>query len=187
MQQKLALFERAAEVVFELKTGHGLRPHGFVENREPCLAVVFRTIHRRVGVAQNVFRRLIFAAPQGNADAGADEDLVAAKLERGRQTGQESLCRQRRVARSAQAVEQNREFVAAQPGDGLLPPQVGNRVGAAHAALESPRDRDQKLVTDLMTEAVIDILEPVEVEEQNREQIGGIAQRAAGRPSPAGP
>ena len=56
------------------------------------------------------------------------------------------------------AVEQDRELVAAEPGDGVRRP---------HGRLEPARDRDQQLVSHLVAERVVDELEAVEVQEQD--------------------
>ena len=65
---------------------------------------------------------------------------------------------QRRLVRVGHAVEQDRELVAAEPGDGVRRP---------HGRLEPPRDRDQQPVSRLVAERVVDELEAVEVEEED--------------------
>jgi hypothetical protein len=56
--------------------------------------------------------------------------------------------------------QQDRELVAAQTGHGI---------GRADAGPEPFRDQTQQLVTCGVPEAVVDILEPVEVDEQHRQ------------------
>ena len=60
------------------------------------------------------------------------------------------------------------ELVAAQPCQ---------RVAGAEQPLEAPRDLDQHLVSGGVTEGVVDELEAVEVEVDDREALGGAASR----------
>ena len=60
----------------------------------------------------------------------------------------------------AERVQQNREFVAAEPGEHVALPQ---------ARLEPARHGDQQLVADQVAEAVVDDLEAIEVEIEHRE------------------
>ena len=60
----------------------------------------------------------------------------------------------------AEAVQQNGEFVAAEPRQ---------RISRAQARLEPPRHRGQQLVADQVAEAVVDELETIEVEIQHGE------------------
>jgi hypothetical protein len=55
--------------------------------------------------------------------------------------------------------QQNPEFVAADPR---------HQVALAHAAHQKARDLDQRLVARLVAAAVVDQLEPVDVDEQHR-------------------
>jgi hypothetical protein len=76
-------------------------------------------------------------------------------------------CQRTSVGRLAHVVdvfEQDRELVAAQPGDS---------VAGAQVRFEPPRDAHQKLVADHVPERVVDHLEAVEVEEEQRERPSG--------------
>jgi len=75
-----------------------------------------------------------------------------------------------RLAGVAQVLEQHGELVAAEAGDG---------VGRADAGAEPAGDGDEELVADLVAEAVVDDLEPVEVEEEDadgRRRLAGAGQ-----------
>ena len=82
-------------------------------------------------------------------------------------------------ASSLEPVQENRELVAAEPGQ---------RVALAQARLEPARRRDQQLVADQVAEAVVDDLEAIEIEVEDRE---ASCRRAASlnsssrRPSPS--
>ncbi len=66
------------------------------------------------------------------------------------------------VVEGGQPGEEHRELVAAEPGDEVLGP--GDPV-------ETVPDLDQELVTDVVAQPVVDVLEAVEVHEQE----GGVA------------
>ena len=67
----------------------------------------------------------------------------------------------------AEPVEEDREFVAAEPGQ---------RVAVAQARLEPARGGDQQLVADQVAEAVVDDLEAVEIEVEHGERRARAAQ-----------
>ena len=75
-----------------------------------------------------------------------------------------------RVAGVADVVHQDRELVAAEPR---------HRVAGPHAPLDAPGDGPEQLVADAVAEAVVDDLEPVEVDEQHREAVLGAPLGAA--------
>ena len=58
--------------------------------------------------------------------------------------------------------QQDREFVASDPGDGI---------GVAHALVESDRDLDEELVPGIVAEGVVDSLESVEVDVKEEDQV----------------
>src|ERR1700722_1880421 len=66
----------------------------------------------------------------------------------------------------AEIVEEDGELVAAEAGDHVAFPQ---------ARFQPLSDRHQEGVADQMSETVVDELEPVEIEKQDREDIFGMA------------
>ena len=77
----------------------------------------------------------------------------------------------------AELVQENRELVAAQPGE---------RVSLPQARLEAARHRGEQLVADQVAETVVDDLEAVEVEIQHREPAaaGPCLDRVEATPEP---
>ena len=67
----------------------------------------------------------------------------------------------------AQPVQQDRELVAA---------EAGQRVALTQARLEPARRRDQQLVADQVAEAVVDDLEAIEIEIEDRERVADAPQ-----------
>ena len=70
----------------------------------------------------------------------------------------------RGVLRLLQAFERDDEFVAAQPRE---------RVAFADAVLHPVGHFLQQQIADLVAERVVDVLEPVEVDEQQRQRLAG--------------
>ena len=75
----------------------------------------------------------------------------------------------------AEPVQQNRELVAAQPGE---------RVALPQARLEPARHRDQQLVADQVAEAVVDDLEAIEIEIEHREPAAAAPLLELVEPAP---
>jgi len=94
-----------------------------------------------------------------DSDAGRDEVLAARQHERPRERCRDPLGGVDRVALRDDVLEQDPELVATEPRHG---------VAAAQCVLQTRCGRRQQLIADMMTEAVVDELEVVEVEEQDR-------------------
>ena len=160
VQDELAPLDRAAQLVLQRSSRHRVGVHRGVEDSWRAVPARLRAVHRRVGVAQHVFRAGVAAPgvarcrcwrwrrprcpcrPNGTASA-----IWIALRDPGRLPG------------VADVLEQHGELVAAEPRDG---------VAGAQAGLEPPRDRHQQLVARGVAEAVVDDLEAVEVEEERR-------------------
>ncbi len=63
------------------------------------------------------------------------------------------------------APDDDREFLAAEPGDEIAGP---------HAALRQRSEQPEDVVADRMTETVVDRLEVIEVEDQHRDRLGAV-------------
>ena len=101
-------------------------------------------------------------AAERDADARRGEHFAAADRERRAQRVLNAERDRVRLLLVADAVQQNRELVAAQPRQ---------RVSLAQARLEPPRHGDEQLVADQVAEAVVDDLEAIEIEVQRREPV----------------
>ncbi len=88
------------------------------------------------------------------------------------------------VRGGAHAVEQDREFIAAQPRQRVFAVAARHRVGRTQRRLQPPRQADQQLVAGEMTQAVVDQLEAIDVEEEHRE--AGARRCARARPGVRG-
>ena len=135
-------------------------------------------------------------AAEGDADAGADDDLVAQHADLAPQGGEQPLAEHVELADVLDTLQEHGELVTAEPRD---------RVDGAHAADQSSGDDLEQLVPLGVAEPVVDALEAVQVEEQHRqrgaaapgavhglldpvEEEGPVGQRRSGRrAAPAGP
>ncbi len=149
----------ALQVDAELVTlAHGL-VHAGVEDREPGLAVGLGHVHRHVGVAHEVRRAGDRVAGAGDPDRRGHHDVLVAE-DVGRPELVDEAGRHRAGATERRLVlDQDGELVAAEAGD---------QVALADQALDALGDRDQERVAGAVAERVVDDLEVVEVEEEDR-------------------
>ena len=126
-----------------------------LEHAVAALAAAFDRVHHGIGVGDELFRIL---ALDGDARAGVHMELVAEHRER----PVEVLGDARGDAHGlllVSVLQQHGEFIAAEAGDGVFGPD------AEQEALGDPRQHE---VAGVVTEAVVDDLEVVQVEEQDR-------------------
>ena len=141
--------------------------HAFLEQLVTPLASLLGHVHREVGVAEHLLRgrgRRV----EGDADAGVHLDLLALDRE-GPVEGVEHASRHRLWRLGCRVLEQDRELVSTQPR---------GRVGRPQGTAETVPDGDEQLVAGAVPEAVVDRLEVVEIQEEDRQRE--VAQ-------PAGP
>ena len=129
-------------------------------------------VHREVGVLDQLVEFGAVLRRQRDADAGVGREMMAEALiglpDRLVDAGHEFLD----VGAAADRGLDHREFVAAEAGD---------QVARLDAVLEAGRDRLQKLVADMMSERVVDALEFVDVDIEQRELLAadGLAEARA--------
>ncbi len=116
-------------------------------------------VHGGVGVANQCGNVGAVLWIKADADAGAGEELVLAGLERRVEAGQQLVGDGAGVTGFVQARQQDDELIATQAGHG---------VDITHLLLQALGDALEQQVADRMAEAVVDMLETVEVEEQYR-------------------
>ena len=140
------------------------RAHLRREEAVAVAAVLLGVVHRRVRVADQVDDVVGVARAQGDADAAGDVELVLVQLERPAQLVEE-LARERAdhravVGRRREVLDEQGKFVAGQAAQ--------HRV--ARQLLVHPLGEDlERTVARGMAEGVVDLLEAVEVEVDQRE------------------
>ncbi len=145
------------EVVGELGAAVGAREHLRVEALDAIAAVPLRRVHGEIRAAQQLLVRGL-GVGEHQADAGANVELPAADVDRRGQGHTYALGDRLGLGGFTDLLEQQGELVPAEPRGG---------VARAHAALDAPRHGEEQLVTGVVTEPVVDELEPVEIEEQH--------------------
>jgi hypothetical protein len=115
-------------------------------------------VHGQVGVAQQVVGPLDVALHPGDAHAAAHVQLAPIDHERPGQPLQDALGHLGDVDVVAGVLDEHGELVAAEAGHGVAGP---------HARVEPLRDLDEEPVAGGVAEAVVDLLEAVQVEEED--------------------
>ena len=123
---------------------------------ESRLAFRLRDVHRDVGVPDQVIRRFLAGDQAGDPDAGPDGDLLAINGEGRHELPRDPLGDAPSDLLVLHPLQQHRELVTPQAGNGVTGPQRGRDAGT---------DRDQQLVADVVAQRVINGLEIVEVQE----------------------
>ena len=117
---------------------------------------------------------MLHALADRDPDAHRDDEIVASDVKRIAQGALDALRYLGRFLGRSDAVQQDRELVAPDPGD---------RVARAQMGCEATRQGNQKRVTSGMAEAVVHELEAVKVEEEHRAPVVvGHARRASATP-----
>jgi len=131
---------------------------------ELTLARPLRCVHRDVRAGEQVVqgRRRLSGGHLGDADAGPDGQLFLAQGERRAEGFDQSGAEFDAVG--VLALGQHRELVTAEAGDGVARPQRADQP-LTHG--------DQQPVADGVPDALVDDLEPIEVEEHDRDRRGG--------------
>ena len=162
VQDELAGADRGAQLAEQLQPLGGVR----VAVRRVGLdagARALGVVHRDVGALdQRVHVGPVLGAV-GDPDAGVQHGRDAVEQERARDRVLQAAGELGGHPAVGQPAQQHGELVAAEPGE---------RVAAAHDALQARGDLLQQAVARVVPERVVDLLEAVEVDQQQR---GGLA------------
>ena len=143
--------------------------HGRLVDLHAALAVTLGEVHRDVGVAHEFVSGLVVGRGHGHADAGVRDELVPRDVERFAERRQHAL---------GDADRDERVRACRQGDDELVAAEAGRHVAVADRPPESLADRDQEAVAGLVAVGVVDGLEVVEVDEQDRQQavVGSVGE-----------
>src|ERR1700692_3076310 len=133
--------------------------HARLEKTIRAAAVGFAAIKRKVRILHELVRHRAVARGDCDADARSHHDLAAVELIWRAHHVDQTRCKRGHVRYLIECDLQDRKLVSAQPGDD---------VGLAGATPNAPGHRLQQFVADRMPERVIDALEMVKVETENR-------------------
>ena len=160
---QLLRLHRVAQVAFELDALGRRVAHRRVEHRHGVTTGLLGPVHRRVRVTDESLgvERRIGTVGQGHADTGGRDDLDAAHVERDLQAETCALGHLECLARRRQTVEDDHELVSTDASDQIAGPS---------RRAEPTGHGEQQLVTQTVAVAVVDELEPVDVEEEERDE-----------------
>ena len=167
-QLKLPGLERFAKVEFEQAPRLHLRVHFGLEQSVDGAAVDLRAIQRQIGILQELITVRPVLRGKGNADAGACHDLVASHVERCVEQLKHPVGESDCLGRLLDRRQDDGELVATQPRHGVRFTRV----------LHQPFCDDlQQRIANRMSERVVDLLELVEVQVQQRQPLPTTGMR----------
>jgi hypothetical protein len=127
---------------------------------EAVAALVLGAVHGDVGVLEQGLQILPVGRIDGDPDARREGQLPPVDLHRLLDEAQQLGSDVADEGRILEVIDQHHELVPAQPRD---------QIGGAHAARQSLANPLQHLVAGVVAEGVVDVLEPVEVDEDDRQ------------------
>eukprot|EP01136_Pigoraptor_vietnamica_P033089 Opistho-1_new@95611 len=160
VQPEVAALQRQAHRVVQLHARQQVDVHLRLVEAEAGTAALLHAVHRGVGVLDQVVHRLAVVRVHRDADARGDAEAHALERERLPQHLEHAPRNGLGTARIG-LVQQHHELVATEPRHG---------VDLAQAGLQPLGHLDEHAVAEHVTERVVDLLEAVEVEEQQRER-----------------
>ncbi|MDQ4024500.1 MAG: hypothetical protein M3217_03260, partial [Actinomycetota bacterium] len=161
--------------------------HLVLEDLVPALARLLGYVHRDVGVTQELdWSAALPSVAERDTETGFQEQPMLAHHQRGLQLIEDAVGYPGRVRGISQPLRQDHELITSEPRDGvgrirraLGQSDSGDGVLAAHSGAQPLGDAQQHFVAHLVSEAVVDRFEVVEVDEQDRESFA--AARLAGQ------
>jgi hypothetical protein len=126
----------------------------------PAMMVALGLIHGHVGLLQQHLGGRAVLRANSDADAGVHAHAHPGDHHRLRQRLADPVRQPGGVGDIGQRPDDNPELVPAEPGE---------RSGLAHDRAEAGRELAQHIVADLVAEAVVDLLEPVEINHEHGE------------------
>ena len=176
MEDELILFHGGTQLGHE---GEALQPVlvglGHVDG--VTLDHPFRAVHGDVGPLQKQRGVVAVGRRHGDADTGVHMQRQTAQLERAVEGLEHLGGHEFGLFHGVEVGDDDRELIAAEAGDG---------VGLAQNNLQTLRDLLEDVVAGLVTEGVVDLLEPVEVHQQEADRAGAAARRRQGTVEPVG-
>ena len=161
VQLQAAIAESHAQTLSKLHSLGHLLTHAGLEEDGIAPALRLGGIHGHVGKAHEIVTVLCILRVQRNADAGAKVQRQTVVLEGNRQ-GRQYLIGPEAKPAYVLAHQQHHEFIAAQARQNAFAAQLG---------LEPAGDLSEQLVACGMAVAVIDSLEVIEIELQQRQHV----------------
>ncbi len=170
VQFQLIALERTAQRIFQLQRMHGAGLHFGSEKAVTVAPALFGAVHRGVGPLRQRVEIVAVAGIHRNPDRGRDGQLILLDVVRLLRRF-EQFFRDMGGAAGIGIGQHQDEFIAA---------QTRYRVLFAHHQVQASGQRDQQFVADAVAQRVVDVLEVIEIEENQRQRLMA-ALRAAER------
>ena len=162
VELELVVHDRLAQIQLEGAARLHAGVHLELEEAVDAAAVGLGAVERQIGVLHQGVRLVAVARGHGDADAGPHDDLMAVEIVGSADHLDESRREGGNVGRMIGRQHlHDGKLVAAQPGHDVL---------AADAAAHAVGRRLQQQVADRMPERIVDALEVVEVEAEDRDR-----------------
>lgn len=171
VQLELAAGEPVAQVSLKGQALDGACAQPLAVELVVVPALLFGMVHRDVGVLQQNLRIVAVVRKDRDADAGADDHGLATDVERLVEPLEHALGDPHGIVGAVDLAQHDRELVAAETRQGrgrTFVVQPGDDVGIAQTVDEALGEPPQQAVARVVTEGVVDQLEAVEIEEQER-------------------
>ena len=154
---QLAALHRVAQVLVQVQPIRHRREHEWGEELDTSPARVLGRLHRQLGVSEHLGGPGSRVGRHRHADAEPDRQRAAPELEGDGESVVEPLRHVRGTVHVAHVLEEHRELVGAQPGDG---------VAGTEGEREPRCDRLEHGVADRVADAVVDRREVVHIDEE---------------------
>ena len=169
VQHELALLQRHPQVALQRSAGGDRRLHHGVEEADAVAPGGLGGVHGQVGMLDQVFHRLALRVEQHGAHAGGAVHVVGCQLvglvERQKDLLAHGLGLLGRLGGlPAQVLQQHQKLIA---------PEPGHRVALAHAGRQPLGDLLQQHIAHVVAQRVVQGLEVVQVQAQQRAQHAG--------------
>ena len=168
MELELACRQRLAQIVLHGPALLHLRVHVGLEEAVGAAPVVLGAVERQVRIAHQLVGCEPVGRADGDADAGADDDLAALELVGLAHRLDDALRKRRGVGRLVDRHLQDRELVAAHARD---------RIGLAHQRAQAAGGILQQLVAGRVAQRVVDVLEVIEIEQMDGHHVAALDAR----------
>ncbi len=164
VEPELTALETRPDTLLELPLLYRLCVEVGSVERELALPGLLGAVHRKVGSLCELLHRRPVARSQCDADTHPDRHVGAAagilrQLVGTADGGEELVRHEGRITRVMNVAEDHHELIATKAVD---------RIRLTQRIAEPPRGFDQEVVTGFMSECVVDLFEPVEIEEHHR-------------------
>ena len=159
VQAQAAAFERLAQCSLQCQTLLGQAVHFAAEETETAAPLALGLVHGHVGAVHQGLHIPAVHGKHCNAHAGRYGQRGVGNIQ--------GLCQQ--LLQAFDGIGHMLRIALRQHGNKLVTRQTPGNIAAAQHALQSCRDIAQQFIPHRMAQRVIDLLEPVQVDEQHRQ------------------